>query len=250
MRPRNGMATLGVLSFVVILTDGCSTPPPTPVDHDASVPDVVLIDARADRRDGDSPPDPPPACGPLDTTGYTPVDYWLPSGKHQNKCTTQNLADYVSCITGADKTKCAQFGQGQPAAACGGCIETPATGAPRGPLVSPDGKNLNFNVSGCLDLVVPNTSCGKVLEASYGCQDAACGMCDDTTTPNFGACVTGSLKKVCKSYGDAVTPACAAQFGDAAPSDVAICSPDGTIVDAKARQTDWVKRMTTYFCGP
>jgi hypothetical protein len=248
MRPSQGIAVGLVLSFVVALSYGCTTKVVPEVPLDANVP---IVDASTDKRDVQLPtPDGSGACGPIDTTGYTPRNYSPPSGKHQNKCTTQNLSDYVACISGADKTKCTQFGQGQSAATCGACIETQSSDATWGPLVSPDGQTLDFNVPGCLDLVVPNTSCGKSLDASYGCQDAACSSCDTTTTPDFSTCVNASLGKQCKSYGDTVTTGCAAQFGDAAPSDVDSCFPDSTIKDPKAQQNDWILRIATYFCGP
>ena len=252
MRPTKVIAAATVSSLVVVLSYGCSTPAPVGGELDAGAdvqPDKVVVHPPDANHDGDSFP-PPTACGPVDTTGYTPRAYSPPSGKHQNKCTTQNLTDYVSCITGADKTKCAQFGMGMAAATCGACIETQATDATWGPLVSPDGKVLSFNVPGCLDLVVKNTQCGKSLDASYGCQDAACSACDTTTSPTFSTCVTSSLKKQCKTYGDTVTTACDAQFGDAAPAEISNCFPDNSIADPKAQQSVWIGRIATYFCGP
>ncbi len=209
-----------------------------PIKKDSAVPDSSPLDSAL------------AVCGPVDTTAYTPRPYSPPSGKAQKKCTTLNIDDYVLCIEGTDKTKCAQFGNGQPAAACGTCIESGATDPAWGPFVSPDGKTLSFNVPGCLDLAVPATQCGKALDASYGCQDAACTACDNTTTPDFSACVTSALKKECKTYGAAVDTACAAQFGDAAPPEVNNCFADSTIADPKAQDADYVKRIVTYFCGP
>jgi hypothetical protein len=250
MRPTKVFAAATVSSLVVVLSYGCSTPAPGGDPPDANAPDVKPDKVPVHPPDDAGPDVVGSVCGPLDTTGYTPRAYSPPSGAHQKKCTTQNLADYVSCISGADKTKCAQFGMGMAAAACGACIETQATDASWGPLVSPDGQHLSFNVPGCLDLVVPNTTCGKSLDASYGCQDASCNACDNTTTPNFSNCVQSSLKKQCKSYGDTVTTACAAQFGDAAPTDIKNCFPDPSIADPKAQQADWISHIATYFCGP
>jgi hypothetical protein len=255
MRLMKGITIAGVSSLVVAMSYGCSSTT-TIVDTTDSGSNGTDSGVKPPKDSGSGNETGPGqdsgsgVCGPLDTTGYTPRAYSPPSGAHQKKCTTQNLTDYVACITGADKTKCAQFGMGMPAAMCGACIETQATDATWGPLVSPDGKVLSFNVPGCLDLVVPNTQCGKSLDASYGCQDASCSACDNTTTPNFSNCVQSALKKQCKTYGDTVTTACAAQFGDAAPKDINNCFPDQSIADPKAQQADWISRIATYFCGP
>jgi hypothetical protein len=190
-------------------------------------------------------------CGPADVSAFMPRAYSPPSGKHQGKCTTQNITDYVACIEQTDKTKCAQFGQGQPAEACGNCIETNQTDPAWGPFVSPDGQNLAYNTPGCLDLAAPMTmGCGKALDASYGCQDAACGTCDANSTPTYDSCVSSALTKGCKTVGDAADKACAVQFGDSAPSDVSNCFPDPSISDPAAQDADFVKRITTFFCGP
>lgn len=254
MRLMKGIAIAGVSSLVVAMSYGCSSTT-TIIDTSDTGPGADTgpikqkdTGAGNDANLGDTSTG--GVCGPTDTTAYTPRAYSPPSGAHQMKCTTVNLTDYVACITKADKTKCAQFGMGMAAAACGSCIETQATDATWGPLVSPNGTSLSFNVPGCLDLVVPKTQCGKSLDASYGCQDFACNTCDNTTTPNFSACVNSSLKKQCKTFGDGVTTDCAAQFGDAAPADINNCYPDTSITDAQMRSADWIKRIATYFCGP
>ncbi len=254
MRLMKGIAVAGVSSLVVAMSYGCSSTV-TIIDTDSGTtnPDGSII-KKDSAPPGEGGPGqdsaPPGACGPVDTTAFSARPYSPPSGKHQALCTTPNLTDYVSCITGVDKTKCAQFGGTGAAAGCGKCIETGATDAKWGPLVSPDGKVLNFNVPGCLDLVVPGNKCGASLDASYGCQDFSCSACDKTTTPDFSGCVNAALKKQCKTYGDTVTKECAAQFGDSAPADINNCFPDSTIADPKAQQSDWIKRIATYFCGP
>ncbi len=255
MRLMKGIAIAGVSSLVVAMSYGCSSTTTIVDNGDTGIPPQgdggpIKKDTGIGNDTGPQPEGGPGVCGPLDTTSYMPRAYSPPSGAHQKKCTTLNLTDYVSCITKADKTKCAQFTMGMAAAACGSCIETQATDATWGPLVSPDGKSLSFNVPGCLDLVVPATKCGKSLDASYGCQDASCSACDTTTTPNFSACVTSSLKKQCKTFGDIVTTECAKQFGDSAGPDINNCFPDNSIADAAKQQADWIGRIATYFCGP
>jgi hypothetical protein len=239
-------------AFVVSMSYGCSSTITLVDNSDGSTntDGSVKKDVSQPGNDGSTNNEAGGTCGPVDTTGFKPRAYSPPSGKHQGKCTAQLITDYVACIEQTDKTKCNEFGQGQSGASCAACIETQATDSTWGPLVSPDGQTLNFNTPGCLDLAVPNSTCGKSLDASYGCQDAACIACDNTTTPDYSTCVDSSLKKQCKTYGDAADTACAVQFGDAAPTEVDNCFPDPSISDPAAQDADFVKRITTYFCGP
>lgn len=253
MKLMKAVTVAAASALVVAMSYGCTaTITTTDVDGGGTNNDsgVVKKDAAQNGNDsGGNPDGNANACGPADTTGFTPRTYAPPSGKHQNLCTPTQITDYVACIEQTDKTKCAQFEMGMSGAACSACIETQQTDAKWGPFVSPDGQTLVFNTPGCLDLAVPNTQCGKALDASYGCQDAACGTCDSTTTPTYDSCVNSSLTKQCKTFGDTADTACAAQFGDAAPPEVNNCFPDSSIMDPAAQDADFVKRITTYFCG-
>ncbi len=251
MKLVKAVSLASVSAFVVAMSYGCSSTI-TATDSDGG----PGADTGAKKDSAQNVPDTggndtsTSACGPADTTAYMPRAYSPPSGKHQGICTTPNIADYVLCIENTDKTKCAQFGQGGAAETCGNCIETNQTDPKWGPFVSPDGQSLSYNTAGCLDLAVSNTQCGKSLDASYGCQDAACGTCDNTTTPTYDSCVTSSLSKSCKTYGATADKDCAAQFGDAAPAETSNCFPDPSIADPAAQDADFVKRIVTYFCGP
>jgi hypothetical protein len=230
-------ATFALLVVVV----GCSS---NNGNVDAGSPDPDAQD-NPDRRSVTT--DGGPVCGPVDTSTYAPASYSPPSGRHQNKCSTQQMTDYVACITNADTTKCAQFTGAGASVPCSSCIESLSTDKAWGPLVSKDGgKTLDFNIPGCLDLVLGPGGCGKALDASYGCQEAACRMCNDTSSPTKPDCVGAALTASCKPYDDQFKTSCAL---DAANPDLAPCSPDDSITDPAQQQADFLMRIGLYFCG-
>ncbi len=244
------MSLASVSALVVAMSYGCSSTTVTDTDSGVGVDAGTKKDSAQNTPDTSGGDTSTIACGPLDTTAFKPRAYSPPSGKHQGLCTTLNISDYVLCLEGTDKTKCAQFNLGQPAEKCGNCVETNQTDPTWGPFVSPDAMTLAYNTAGCLDLAVPTAQCGKALDASYGCQDAACSTCDTMSSPTYDTCVTSSLKKTCKTWGDGADMACVTQFGDAAPAEASNCFPDASITNPQAQDADLVKRIVTYFCGP
>lgn len=184
---------------------------------------------------------------PQDVSMFKPATLTPPNGKHQNKCTPTQLADYKACVNG-DMAKCAQFQKGMPGESCVNCIETDKTAMAWGPLVV-DGMNASINVEGCLVLALNDagpSSCGQLLHDSYGCQDLACADVCAGDDMGFQKCVDTSLKTNCKSYGDKFDMACGAKIdGDAAPPEASAC-----FQGMNEPALDWQMRVTTYFCGP
>lgn len=241
-----------VVSFFLVVA--CSEGPTT---GDASTdggkkPDVSAGDALADA-DIDA------SCGPLDVTSFQPTTMMPPNAPHAGKCTTQQVSDYAQCQGAKQTALCQQFADGQSGQSCRMCVETQTTDPKWGVIVFEGAGNGVFNTEGCVDDALADTtleksnggagSCGDLLHASYGCQDAACGSC---AGGDFSTCTTSALASGCKAYGTAVestTGPCAAILGDAAPSAVLACFPDDTITDPTQQEVDWLTRMVGYMCG-
>ena len=199
------------------------------------------------------------ACGPVDVSSYQPEPLTPPNPPHQSKCSEQEVGDYAQCQGAKVTSLCHQFEDGQPAQTCRQCIETQKTDPRWGPLVFVGSSVAVFNVEGCIDDALGQVqqekasggsgSCGDLLYASYGCQDAACDAC---TGDAFDACVTAVASGSCKAYDAPVessTGACAAIIEDAAPPEVSSCIPDSTIVDPTQQEVDWLQRIVGYMCG-
>jgi hypothetical protein len=197
-------------------------------------------------------------CGPADVSGYTPVAMHSPNPAHANKCTSQQAMDYAACEGGAS-TKCGQFAMGQPSYTCGQCIESQKTDLHWGVIVFENSVGTP-NAEGCVDDALGQVpyehasggsgSCGDLLHASYGCQEAACGAC---VTANSDVCLNAAIAGGCASYDQAVestTGLCAVLMTDAAPAAAASCFPDPTITDLAAQRADYLTRMVEYMCGP
>lgn len=201
--------------------------------------------------------DAPSVCGPLDVTNYEPELMHPPNPAHAGACTSQQASDYAAC-QGGDTSKCTQFGSGQPAQACGACIETQKTDVKWGVVVFENSVG-TINVEGCIDDALSQVpyeksnagpgSCGDLLHASYGCQDQACGAC---TGGAFTTCDEDTVTGGCSSYDHAVessTGECKALLGDAAPPAVASCEPDLSIKDPTSQRADFLTRIAKYMCG-
>ena len=81
-------------------------------------------------------------------------------------------------------------------------------------------------------------SCGDLVNASFGCDDYACGTC---AASDFQTCIQSATFNECKAYADAVsstTGACAVLQSDAGAA--SSCYPQ-TSVD--------VKSFLNVFCG-
>jgi hypothetical protein len=206
----------------------------------------------------DAPVDAVLACGPLDVAGFNPQTMHPPNPPHAGKCTLQQSQDFAACESG-DTSKCAQFSPGQPAEACGACIDTHASDATWGVVVF-DGQIGTVNIEGCVDDALGEVSqekasggsgsCGDLLHASYGCQDAACSAC---TGDELTSCISSAVAGGCATYAsDVQSPngPCDLLLGDAAPPDVVSCFPDPSIGDLAAQRTDFLTRIANYMCGP
>lgn len=191
-------------------------------------------------------------CGPVAVTTYTPSTMHPPNPPHAGKCTDQQSADYAAC-EGGNTAKCAEFGTGQPAEACGACIETKKSDATWGVVVF-DGSSGLPNIEGCVDdalgqVSLEPSSCGQLLFASYGCQQAACGLCAGDA---LDTCVNASLTGGCVSFDEEVESTkgpCAELLGDAAPAASTNCFPDPALTDVDAQRADFLTRLAKYMCG-
>ena len=189
------------------------------------------------------------ACELCNVSGYTPVAQSAPKVM-QYACTSQQIQDFTTACVGpnATSTTCNAWQTAQSDAGnCLGCIFTLQTAAAWGPLVCTN-VSCSFNTAGCVDLELGQVSqekqaggagsCGDLIDASYGCQDYACGTCT-TTSSDFTQCTQSATANECKPYVDAVTNGapCAALNGDAGPAQ---CFP----------QTDTdVPAFVNVFCG-
>jgi len=187
-----------------------------------------------------------------------------PNPPHQNQCTPSQVADYAKCNACQNDSKCAEFTSGQPGAACAACIESQSSQATWGVIVF-NGSSGNVNIPGCVDIALGQvaqepSSCGQLLFASYGCQNAACGGC---TGNDFDSCdllaLSGAvgpiLASTCKSYDNQVQaaggPCDSLVTADVLSSDVANCFPDTSIVNNPVLQeADWLTRIACFMCGP
>jgi hypothetical protein len=200
-------------------------------------------------------------CGPVDVSGYQPAPLTPPNPPHAGKCTSQEVSDYAQCQAASVTSLCQQFADGQPGQTCRQCIETQSTDPRWGVLVfSGSSGHGRPNIEGCVDDALDQVadekagggtgSCGDLLFASYGCQDAACGAC---TGIDFDTCVTSAIGGVCKAYDvpvESTTGPCAALLDDAAPPAIGDCYPDPSITDVTQQEVDWLKRIAGYMCGP
>ena len=238
-------------SFVVVVSSRCSSQGGGPdAGFDAHLDVVQSYDAAL--------PD-AATCGPVDVSSYQPSPLTPPNPPHQAKCTEQQISDYAQCQGAGDTSLCKQFADGQSGQTCRQCIETQSTD-PRWGVIVFTGSNGVYDIAGCVDDALGevsdekasggNGSCGDLLFASYGCQNAACSACKATA---FDACVATAVAGACNTYDAPVeskTGPCAALLGDASPPDTSACFPNPSITDATQQQVDWLTRMVGYMCGP
>lgn len=206
-------------------------------------------------------------CGPLDVSGFVPGPMNPPIAPHANQCTAAQLNDYAQCNSQVDPSKCSEF-SGQPLpgtpAACAACIESQNTAPTWGVLVF-NGMTANPNIGGCVDDALGQvesepSSCGGLLFASYGCQNAACGGCtgddfDDCDLLALAGGVGPILATTCKSYDDQVlaSSVCGALVdADVLSPDVSNCFPDTACIanGPSFQEADWLSRMACFMCGP
>ncbi len=235
--------------FIACSSDGTS--PDASTDGNKK-PDVSYGDAAIDV-DIDA------SCGPVDVSGFQPTTMMPPNAPHANKCSTQQVSDYAQCQGAKQTSLCQQFADGQPGQTCRMCIETQTTDAKWGVIVFEGSGNGVFNIEGCVDDALAETtlekanggagSCGDLLHASFDCQDAACLACK---ADDYGTCTDSARLGVCKAYDtnvESTTGPCAPILGDAEPSNVKNCYPNPSISDPTQAEVDWLNRMVGYMCG-
>jgi hypothetical protein len=188
---------------------------------------------------------PPPcasglACELCDVSGYAPT-LMSPPATMSHACTSQELAAFATACLGssASQQTCQswQTAQGD-AGTCLPCLFTLQSSAAWGPVVC-SSSSCSVNTAGCVDLALAQVglekakggpgSCGDLVNASYGCQDYACGTC---ASSDFNTCVQSALANECKPYGDALDAnngPCAMLQGDASSPTVCFPSSDTDI---------------------
>jgi hypothetical protein len=234
-----------IATLCVSFTLAC---PGTQVDVDASIDATSelppLVEAGVD------------ACGPLDASGFQPAAMMPASAPHAGACSAQQASDFAKCLGGGDAALCQQFQQGMPGQACGECVETPATAAHWGVVVTSGSSNV-FNVEGCIDAALGELalekgsggsgSCGDLLYAFYGCEAAACAACVGSSRD---MCV-GQAGSACSTY-DAPVESSSGPCAPLLSADASVapsCTPNAAITDPQAQVVDWIQRMVTFMCG-
>ena len=204
--------------------------------------------------DGGIVPEPPPcgsgvACELCDVSGYTPTPMSQPATMH-DACTPTEMANFVTACFSANATQqtCQAWQAAEAdAGSCLGCVFTLQSAATWGPIVCTS-TSCSVNTAGCVDLVLQQTaaeksaggpgSCGDLENASYGCEEYACGTCSST---DFSTCAQSATANECKSYADAIsstTGACASL--DDAGAVATICSP---------QTANGIPAFLNLFCG-
>ncbi|HSQ64211.1 MAG TPA: hypothetical protein VLM85_13385 [Polyangiaceae bacterium] len=234
-----------------ILTACTST---APVTVDAGL-DAQIGDGGIQTEAGTCGPNEGGASGPM-TPPETPA--------HAGRCSDTQVDDYAACQT--DTTSlCGEFLAGQPGAGCAACIETQSTAAAWGVLVFTGSQQARFNYGGCVDLALGQVgqpdSCGQRIFESYGCQEAACVLCEGQQQIGggdaFAACSALSIASggVCASYDARVQdpngPCAPLLDPDAAAGVGYDCFPDPALDPAGgAQQKEFLRRIVHFFCGP
>ena len=200
-------------------------------------------------------------CGPVDVPTYMPDVMHSPNPPHANKCTAQQAADYASC-EGGNTANCAEFGAGQSAYTCGQCIESQKTDPTWGVVVF-DMAVGTLNTEGCVDdalMQVPyeiadkgHGSCGDLLYASYGCQQASCNACMGSA---FDTCTMEATSAQCLTFDQAGGVVHGAVQGAlrrrrAFRRRELLPRPnDDRRSHVQRMSADWITRMAQYMCGP
>lgn len=190
------------------------------------------------------------ACEECDVSGYAPTQMAKPIGPSTQACADSDISAFVTACLGSSSssTTCSSW-QGTAPTACESCLFTQDTASSWGLLVCTT-TGCSINIPGCVNLELGQVSqekqaggsgsCGDAFNASYGCQDYACGAC---STTDFSTCDNDALTNECKSYDapvESTTGPCAVLNGDAAPSAVMTCFAQS--------DSDYVA-LATYICG-
>jgi len=263
---------------VAALANGCSSKGGG--TSDAGDGGLVPSDAKPDKANTDGSGNCTPtsglSCEQCDVTGFTATGQATPEGPHMSgACSAGDITAFdTACLsTSSDQTSCFAWQNAEADAGpnCLNCIYTFQTGATWGPFVCDNQSGqCTINIPGCVDLALGQTgqenststgSCGDLLNASYECQDYACGSCNvaadgGSDSASFDQCLgtnsntDGALNNECKSFADAFDSAsqCAALTGDAGlTGDLAGCFP----ADANTGYTEQeLTNFVNYFCGP
>ena len=131
------------------------------------------------------------------TPDKTPVDLipWAPPTPfHQGKCSKLQASLYAADW---QENQTSMFRADAKNATCLTCIETPATAAEHGPVITPE---LQANFGGCAAHYDGNTgpsSCGALLNNYQTCAFLECGDCSDYSEngPLTMACLTTAIGK-------------------------------------------------------
>jgi hypothetical protein len=261
---KSAMVVSSVAIFAAAFAvEGCSSKA-TPDDGGA---DVKAADGKAPT-DGKAPGDGGNntctsglSCETCDVTGFSVSPQAKPIGPKSGACTSAQLTafDTACAATSSTQATCSTWETAN--AGCSACIVTDQTAASWGPLVCTQA-GCSINVPGCIDLALAETgtengtngSCGDLLNASYECQDYACGACDvaadgGSDPASFQTCDNAALMAECKSYSDAFDSSsqCSALQGDTIPTAVQVCFASDPNSGFSEQE---VVNIAAFFCGP
>ncbi len=257
---KSAMVFSSVVFVAAMAAEGCTSKNPT--GGDAGDGGVIKSDAPVkDVAKSDSPtsncPSSDPACENCDTTSYTPTAQGKPVA-HANQCSGTELTAFAAAcnLDGAGtQTACTAWQNAEQTSnnTCLTCLFTEQTAANWG-FLDCTSTGCSLNRPGCIDVGLNQVSqenstssgsCGDLLNAVFGCYDAACATCSAT---DFQTCETDSQGAECKTYIDAFGNAasCATLNSDAGfPPGVAKCYPA-----SQSGYTDTeFATMAGVFCG-
>jgi MYXO-CTERM domain-containing protein len=149
------------------------------------------------------------SCEVCNVSGFTPTTMAAPIGPTSGDCTDQDISDFdTACLAASATQSTCSTWESSASKSCLGCLLTQDTATQWGALVC-NTSGCNFNVQGCVDLALGTVSqekqaggsgsCGDAINASYGCQEYACGTCS-TTNSDFTNCANSAVTNECASY--------------------------------------------------
>lgn len=182
-------------------------------------------------------------CEPQALGSFSGGSYSPPVGPHANVCTSDDIANYTSCLDGADSTQCAQFVSGGSRVSCGSCLLTSNSAAHWGATLGSDPASSFLNIPGCLAIAfgegTSSTGCAGHVAHAGNCEQTACDPtfnCAGASSDDFNTCVNSAATGECASYESAANTACDKDAGGAD----SVCSvSDATSLSA----------FLTLFCG-
>jgi hypothetical protein len=179
------------------------------------------------------------SCEMCDVSGFTPDTMQKPIGPMAMACTDNDISNFITACGMSGTASACSMWEMSTSMTCVGCVITQSTASSWGPIVCTSSTQCSYNAQGCVDLTLNQVSmekssggagsCGDLLNASYGCQDYACGTCSTTDFPN---CANSAVANECSSYATAAqstTGPCGAIDGSASETSCFLQGGDSDI---------------------